>query len=100
MGMNRSATTAAIFMALHGFAPSFEEALRIQQRSRGVVSPMRVYRTMGSAFVAAARAQQEAKAQARRAALAAAAAAGSASSNTGLMPPTAAVTSLALDPAA
>lgn len=74
MGMNRSATTAAIFMALHGFAPSFEEALRIQQRARGVVSPMRVYRTMGGAFVAAERAQQEAKAKERRALAAAAAA--------------------------
>lgn len=72
MGMNRSATTAAIFMALHGFADSFDAALRIMQRSRGVISPMKVFRNMGNAFVAHVRSQQQAKAQARRLAAAAA----------------------------
>lgn len=53
MGMNRSATTAGIFAVLHGFAPSFDHAVREMQRVRRVVSPMKAYRDLAQRYLAA-----------------------------------------------
>jgi predicted protein tyrosine phosphatase len=53
MGMNRSATTAGIFAVLHGFAPTFEHAVREMQRVRRVVSPMKAYRDLAQRYLAA-----------------------------------------------
>lgn len=54
MGINRSATTAAVFLTLHGMAPSVDAAIALLQSKRGVVNPKPEYRAYARAFVAGA----------------------------------------------
>ena len=48
-GANRSVTTAAVFMALEGYAPTFADALRVIRSVRPQANPMRSYREWGAA---------------------------------------------------
>lgn len=51
-GVNRSVTTALIFLVLNGFFPSIEDGLRYVQRSRSKAGPMPVYIGFGRRFLA------------------------------------------------
>jgi predicted protein tyrosine phosphatase len=67
MGVNRSVSTAAVFMALDGLAADFEDGVKRIKAVRGQAGPLPSYRRWGAAFVEAAAAAQAA-AQARGAA--------------------------------
>ena len=55
MGKNRSVTTAAVFMALHGFALTFDDAVEQIKLVRPIAGPLPIYLEFGRTFVNKAR---------------------------------------------
>lgn len=49
-GVNRSVTTACVFLVAAGYAPSFDAALRDISDARSVANPLPSYRIWGAAF--------------------------------------------------
>lgn len=54
LGKNRSVTTAAVFMALHGLASSFDDAVERIKSVRPIAGPLPEYLHFGERFVARA----------------------------------------------
>jgi protein-tyrosine phosphatase len=52
-GINRSVTTAAVFMALHGIAPSFDAAVMMIKKERRQAGPLKQYRLWAVQFIEA-----------------------------------------------
>jgi hypothetical protein len=52
-GINRSVTTAAVFMALHGLAPSFDIAVLNIKKERKQAGPLKQYRLWAEQFIQA-----------------------------------------------
>jgi hypothetical protein len=50
-GINRSVTTAAVFMALNGLAPSFDAAVLMIKKERRQAGPLKQYRLWAVQFI-------------------------------------------------